>query len=445
MTETVTSAPAGFFQIGQVNNAAVEDIVTAVNSASGVAAQVATALSQANTAVTAAQSAQTAAAAAVASIASSVTSAATSATNAGNSATAAATSATGAASSATAAATSVTSAASSATSASSSATTATTQAGNASTSATAAATSATASATSATASAASATTSSTAAASANGFMLNSGSINAAGVVNLIFNNGSTIALGGSLLGFAGGHLNGLITSRNGGAPNTKIDISAGAAIDEISSAGFMTSAGVLTINAGTTGANGLDTGSLVNNTFYHVYIIGKTDGTVAGFMSTSLTPTLPSGYTLRRRIGSVKTDGGAHFLNYTQVGDNFWWFTPFQDISVTNPGLSSVLRTVNVPPGLAVHWIGSLELTNLNVSAANGNTVGVGAPNTAAPPMTSQSFNAAGGVSIGRAAGITVLTNTAQQINSLVYAYSGSDVALTITTAGWIDTRGRLS
>ena len=59
-----------------------------------------------------------------------------------------------------------------------------------------------------------------------------------------------------------------------------------------------------TLNLGTTGLNGLDTGTIASNTMYHVYAILNPTTGVSGYLaSTSATsPTLPSGFTVFRRL-----------------------------------------------------------------------------------------------------------------------------------------------
>lgn len=73
-----------------------------------------------------------------------------------------------------------------------------------------------------------------------------------------------------------------------------------------------------------TGANGLDTGSWSASTWYSVWVIW--DGTnVRGLFSASATtPTLPSGYTHKARVGWVRTDGTANKypLPFVQYGRN---------------------------------------------------------------------------------------------------------------------------
>lgn len=55
------------------------------------------------------------------------------------------------------------------------------------------------------------------------------------------------------------------------------------------------------------GVNGLDTGSRTNTTWYYVWLIMNTSGTIGGLFSTSSTsPTLPSGYIYKRLVGAVR-------------------------------------------------------------------------------------------------------------------------------------------
>lgn len=64
-----------------------------------------------------------------------------------------------------------------------------------------------------------------------------------------------------------------------------------------------------TVNLGTNGAaNALDSGTIAIDTWYAIWAIAKSDGTTAALASTSFTsPTLPSGYTFKSRIGAVQT------------------------------------------------------------------------------------------------------------------------------------------
>src|SRR5438045_2280633 len=69
-----------------------------------------------------------------------------------------------------------------------------------------------------------------------------------------------------------------------------------------------------------TALGALDTGAIANNTWYHAFLIERTDtGVVDVLISLSPTaPTMPASYTIKRRIGSMKTDGSAQWKAFSQ-------------------------------------------------------------------------------------------------------------------------------
>lgn len=74
------------------------------------------------------------------------------------------------------------------------------------------------------------------------------------------------------------------------------------------------------LSTASSGAGGLDTGAIAASTWYAVWVIGKTDGTLAAMLSLSATaPTMPTGYTLKARYGWVRTDANASPRLYQQV------------------------------------------------------------------------------------------------------------------------------
>jgi hypothetical protein len=92
---------------------------------------------------------------------------------------------------------------------------------------------------------------------------------------------------------------------------------------------------------GTSGANGLDTGSIAVNTGYHEWVIyNPSVGTVASLLSLSGTaPTLPSGYTFRARVGWSYVDSGTHLRFKIQYGRDA------QYIVGTNPTAALVVAS----------------------------------------------------------------------------------------------------
>jgi hypothetical protein len=245
-----------------------------------------------------------------------------------------------------------------------------------------------------------------------------------------------------------GNIAGLTLSNNGSDATNDIDIAAGSAVDS-SVADVLVLASALTKQldaawAVGTNAGGLDTGAIANGT-YHVFLIKRPDtGVVDVLFSTSPTaPTMPTGYTLKRRIGSILRETAA-IVPFTQWGDEFLRTTPLLDISATNPGTSAVTRALLVPTGIVV---GAMFHYNAGLHAAAGVhayfsplDVADTVPASAAAPLhsslSSNGSRAGGG---GRA---TVKTDTSAQIRSRI-STSDANTVLSISTFGWIDTRGR--
>jgi len=123
-------------------------------------------------------------------------------------------------------------------------------------------------------------------------------------------------------------LRNLVIQNNPATPLSKIDITADAmAIEDFVTTSF--SATPLTVDITVVGANGRDSVTAeAADTWYYIFVIAKPDGTnTAGLFSTSSTaPTMPSGYTKKRRVGAVRNDSGSDFLRYVQEGNHvvYW-------------------------------------------------------------------------------------------------------------------------
>jgi hypothetical protein len=187
----------------------------------------------------------------------------------------------------------------------------------------------------------------------------------------------------------------------------------------------------------------LDTGAISTTTptWYSVFLIKRTDtGVVDVLISLSATsPTLPSPYTLFRRIGSLLTDTASHWLQYYQFGDEFLWAGTFGDINISNLSATSALFTLTVPLGVQV-W----ALFRGSMSSA---TAGVNVLISPPDQITEATSSPLGNVSLTNAntttsvrAPFSIRTNTAGQVRAVASAGSTS---FTIDTYGWVDRRGR--
>lgn len=248
--------------------------------------------------------------------------------------------------------------------------------------------------------------------------------------------------GSTLAALLRGYLSGVAISR---ASATTIGVAAGVAMDD-TNVQMIPVAAAVTINCAVTGALGLDAGALAINTWYHVFVIAKTDGTVSALASTSIgAPTYPTGYTLKRRIGSFRTNGSAQVTDFVQDGDLFQWLSPVGDVSAANPGTLAVTRTLTVPTGVAVQAIVQLIVQNVGTAglyqAAISDLATTDTAVNAGNSDTTSAATTAGGAQQG-VTRLVVRTNTSAQIRSRL---SGSDASTTliINTLGWIDRRGR--
>ena len=93
-------------------------------------------------------------------------------------------------------------------------------------------------------------------------------------------------------------------------------------VTNASDLGAVLSSVSLTIATTASGANGLDTGSAAYSTWYSVWVIYN-GSSVAGLLSTSATsPTLPTGYTYKARVGWIRTQSATNYypLSFIQYG-----------------------------------------------------------------------------------------------------------------------------
>jgi hypothetical protein len=231
-----------------------------------------------------------------------------------------------------------------------------------------------------------------------------------------------------------------------------ITIATGVAADS-AGGGVLTLASAITKQidaawAAGTNAGGLDTGTVAGNTWYSMWLIKKTDGTVDALFSTSATaPAMPSGYTLKRRVGSVKTDGSANIVGFVQNGDGFLWKDPPVDVysngtTTVTVTSSAALKTLSVPTGVTVNallnafFIGAdsniIEYVYLSCPSVNDE-----APNATQAPLYTVAEPFSGGY--GNNLNFYITTDFFSRIR----ARATGNGYLSIVTLGWRDDRGK--
>lgn len=237
------------------------------------------------------------------------------------------------------------------------------------------------------------------------------------------------------------HVSGLTITNNAATPTTQIDIDATDAF-----IGTKTGLVDLTLNAATTGANGIDTGALANNTWYYIFLISN-GTTVASLLSLSATaPTLPSGYVYFMRVGAVRTLGAATFVRILQRGQKVVYrvvtgsVTPNYPSMITGasgdpnaPTYTSVAVANFVPPtAIGINGM-------IGISQSTGAFYATAAPNNNHGPATSGTNPA--GCQVGSGGDAAAMRATfeflLESTNIFYAANSGAGTFMACT--GWID------
>lgn len=246
-------------------------------------------------------------------------------------------------------------------------------------------------------------------------------------------NAADVALSSLLRSYLSG-----LTISAAGSTGT-FGVAVGVAMDS-TNANMMTLASAYTKTTGSwtlgTGNGGLDTGTIANATWYHAYLIQRVDTGVTDilFSLSASSPTLPTSYTLFRRIGSMLTNGSAQWVKFTQTGDIFMWASPVLDVAVSNLGATPTLYTLTVAPGQKVQAILNFDFTNPSLSWCG----------MYSPDLGTQTAVAIGTMLVlpgtTQTASINILTNTSGQIYGVC---QNASTTLSVRTLGYIDRRGR--
>lgn len=244
-------------------------------------------------------------------------------------------------------------------------------------------------------------------------------------------------LGLSALGF----IYGLTLANNASDANNDIDIAVGRAASGNGVMMVLGSALTKRLDASWvagTNQGGLDTGSKANSTWYHMYLISNGTTVDVLFSTSASSPTMPSGYTEKRRIGSVYTDSSGNITAFYQVGNEFYWKTPLLSIS-GGGSTAGALFTVGTPLGIST--LALIYGTAQNTDAANIRRI-ITSPsvNNLDPATYCNAGAGRSSLTIEIAFSLQVRTDTSSQLRLRTTANAGN---ITIYTEGWVDDRGR--
>jgi hypothetical protein len=223
----------------------------------------------------------------------------------------------------------------------------------------------------------------------------------------------------TLLAIAGSSRNLVITQ----ASNTSLTITADQIAVAVSLSGnpFLGTSINQTLNAATTGANGLDTGALGASSFYSIYeIYNPTSNTFACLMCLESASSgtiysgahMPSGYTASALIGYWITNSSSHLFIANIIDRKFFYQTPVNVATgVTIPGSltsQSVSGPVPAPAKTVDLIVGTTTSAGSTLIAVAGDSVGSG---LVIVDLVGESYNALFGfVAAGIAPGIPLLT-----------------------------------
>jgi hypothetical protein len=238
-----------------------------------------------------------------------------------------------------------------------------------------------------------------------------------------------------------GALHGLTLSTAGGS--TTFTIAPGEAtdstfVDRITVTGNLSKTSAAFAAGGGNGA--LDTGTIATTTWYHVYVIkNQATGAFDALISLSATaPTLPSGYNLFRRIGSLRFDGTGNCRLFHQRGDEFLWDVRNLDLNAVAISTTATTPTLTVPTGIQVNalFTGRFDSTTAaSVTLYTSPDESDQAPGGALASVVYYTSPASSVVGY-----MNVRTDTSARIRM---RSNGTGATASIYTYGWIDDRGR--
>lgn len=227
------------------------------------------------------------------------------------------------------------------------------------------------------------------------------------------------------------------------ATNTTVTVSADAVeVTDGTSTKLLTGLSA-TLDLATNGAvNTLDAGTIAIDTWYYVWAIAKADGTKGTLASTSATaPTLPTGYTFKRRIGAVRTiHASASLYGTWQLGAKVQYVVGLASTTTSLPFLAQGVFGSPTTPTWNVQPVGALVPPTATVIygtayVANG-TVMV-APN--ANYGARNSITAPAPLVIGNQGTISINTPFELVLESTNLYYMGDTSAAGAVIRGWED------
>jgi len=244
-----------------------------------------------------------------------------------------------------------------------------------------------------------------------------------------------------------GMILGLTLSNNATDANNDIDIAAGKCLADggTQTADMMVLSSALTKRSDAawsegTNQGGMDTGSKPNDGILYVWLIRKpSSGNIDALFSVSCDdPTMPSGYTQKRRIGAVRTNGSGNIHGFIQDSDWFWFKSPILDVN--DAALSTTRKNymIQAPPDFTVFF--NLVIAHASslppVYVSNPDLTDMALSSSAAPLATIREI----------ATGVAAHAQATMKLDSqsrLSARSSTSATTINISILAWRDRRGK--
>lgn len=249
----------------------------------------------------------------------------------------------------------------------------------------------------------------------------------------------------NLGGVPRGHIDGLVLSNNALDSPNDIDINSGQCASDDAVPVLLSLGSPITkqLDASWTvgsGNGGLDTGTPTDGT-YHVWLIRRPDtGNVDALMSLSgVSPSMPTNYTQKRRIGSILRRSGK-ILGFTQTGNLFSLVNPVTERQSVS-AQAATLIALTVPLGIVVRPILYLRLDSSGSSVVCVVEMGDGNNSSSLKPALVLSSGSSTVQSVQNLITGSFRTTTSGQLYYSQINNTGSPAASYVVTYGWIDDR----
>jgi hypothetical protein len=237
-----------------------------------------------------------------------------------------------------------------------------------------------------------------------------------------------------------GYIDGFICSNAADTAND-ITISPGMAQDSTNATSLVLSSAITKrIDAAWsvgTDAGGMDTGSVASSQTYYIWAIKKdADASIDALFSLSKTsPTMPSGYTYKRRIMSVMTSTVPSIINFVQEQDRVRLNSLIVNRAIAGiANTNRTLQTVAVPSNM----LALLEISSYSLSTPIFYWIAETTITDFAPSSSNNAFTGNNAYQLD--ARLEIKTDSSSQI---AYRGDSTNAVLGIKTLGWIDDRGK--